>query len=308
MIRGIMRIVSLLPSSTEFVFAFDMGEHLVGRSHECDFPPHAEKLPVCSRPKINYKLSSAAIDHQVRAMVQEGLSVFLVDENRLKELEPTLILTQVHCKVCAVSLEDVQQAICEWTESDVPLVSLEPNTLNDIWEDALKVADALGVLQKGRNKVQEWQQRMAMISEKAQSIDNPPTVATIEWIDPIMAGGNWFPDLISMAGGVNMFGHANQSSPVIEWEMLLQANPDFIVIVPCGFQIPRTRNELQPLLSRPEWQKLNAVQNQRVFLADGHHYFNRPGPRIVESLEILAEILHPEHFHFGHQETGWEPL
>lgn len=301
------RIVSLLPSSTEMVCALGLQDSLVGRSHECDFPEGVESLPVCSRPKIDFKLSSAAIDHQVKAMVHEGLSLYLVDEEKLKELQPTIILTQVHCKVCAVSLEDVQRAVCEWLDQSVPIVSLEPNSLGHIWEDIRKVASALEVSDKGEEVVTSLQSRMETIQTKTKSLSRP-RVATIEWIDPIMAGGNWLPTLVEMAGGENLFGHSAKNSPFIDFEKIKEADPDILVILPCGFGIQRTRDELSPLLQQPGWGELSAVKNNRVYLTDGHHYFNRPGPRIVESLEILTEIFHSERFDYGHRNKGWEML
>ncbi len=301
------RIVSLLPSSSEIVCALGLQDLLVGRSHECDFPPPLQNLPICSRPKINFQLSSAAIDHQVRAMIHEGLSLFLVDEDLLRELQPTLILTQVHCKVCAVSLEDVQRAVCDWLDHTVPIVSLEPNSLDNIWADIQTVANALDVSECGKEVVESLQGRMHSIQEAAQVLAKP-RVATIEWIDPIMSGGNWLPTLVEMAGGINMFGHAAKNSPAVAFSKIAEADPDVIVILPCGFGIQRTRDELDPLLKQPGWSDLKAVQKQRVYVADGHHYFNRPGPRIVESLEILAEIFHSERFDFGHRNKGWELL
>lgn len=301
------RIVSLLPSSSEMICALGLQDQLVGRSHECDFPPELEQLPVCSRPKLNVQLSSAAIDHQVKAMVHEGLSLFLVDEEQLKELQPTIILTQVHCKVCAVSLEDVQRAVCEWLDHSVPIVSLEPSSLDNIWADIRNVAEALGVSERGEGLVGSLQARMKAIAEDAQGLPKP-RVATIEWIDPIMAGGNWLPTLVEMAGATNLFGHSAKNSPFVDFSKIAEADPDVLVIMPCGFGIQRTRDELEPLLSQPGWSDLRAVQERRVYLTDGHHYFNRPGPRIVESLEILAEIFHSERFDFGHRNKGWELL
>lgn len=301
------RIVSLLPSSTEMVCALGFQDQLVGRSHECDYPLTVEHLPLCSRPKLNPKLSSAAIHHQVQAVVEEGLSLYQIDAEMLRRLQPTLIITQVHCKVCAVSLDDVQRAVCHWLDQSVLIVALEPTNLSAIWQDILRVAEALQVPERGHALVESLQQRMAAIAEQTKNLPRR-TVATIEWIDPIMTGGHWFPTLVDMAGGINLFGQDGRNSTCISFAQLQEADPEVIVILPCGFDIPRTRQELSPLLQHPEWPNLSAVRTGQVFLTDGHQFFNRPGPRIVESLEILAEILHPLHFNSNHRNHHWQPL
>jgi iron complex transport system substrate-binding protein len=183
---------------------------------------------------------------------------------------------------------------------------LQPNVLADVWTDIMRVAEALGVHERGHKLVQQLQQRMAAIAEAAQAFRNKPRVACIEWIEPLMAAGNWMPELVQMAGGINLFGEAGKHSPWMTWEQLCEKDPDVILVLPCGFDIPRTRQEMPTLGQKPEWTHLQAVHNHRVVLADGNQYFNRPGPRLVESLEILAEIFHPEIFSFSHASTGWQ--
>ncbi len=300
------RIVSLIASSTEIVCALGFGEQLVGRSHECDYPEWVRGLPVCTAPKFAVDGTSYEIDQRVKAILAEGLSVYRVDAELLRELRPDVIVTQAQCEVCAASLRDVEQAVCEWIDSRPSIVSLVPNVLADVWRDIRTVAAALGGGERGEKLVSALCDRIDGIVERAGALANRPSVAVIEWIDPLMAAGNWMPELVTMAGGVNLFGRAGEHSPWMTFAELADRDADFILVIPCGFDIPRTRSEMSTLSARPEWHGLRAVREGRVALADGSQYFNRPGPRLVESLEILAEILHPEAFDFGHKGRGWE--
>ncbi len=295
----------MIASSTEIVCALGLEDQLVGRSHECDYPPSVTHLPVCTRPKFNTEGSSYEIDQRVKAVLEQALSVYLVDPEALRKLQPTHIITQTQCEVCAVSLKDVKQAVDELTGCRPTIVSLEPNALADVWADIQRVADALEVPERGRLLVQQLQGRMNQIAETARKADTRPRVACIEWIEPLMASGNWMPELVEMAGGTNLFGEARKHSPWLTWEDVRTKDPAVLLVLPCGFDIPRTRQDLPALTRRPGWSDLKAVREQRVYLLDGNQYFNRPGPRLAESLEILAEILHPDLFRFGHQGTGW---
>jgi iron complex transport system substrate-binding protein len=299
------RIVSLIASSTEIVCALGFEKRLVGRSHECDYPASVLSLPVCTGPKFNVYGTSYEIDQRVKAIVQESLSVYRVDARLLEELQPTHIITQSQCDVCAVSLKDVEQAVCQITSSNPVIVTLEPNALEDVWADIRRVAASLNAKDRADSLIDMLQQRMKGITRRARSFDARPGVACIEWIEPLMAAGNWMPELVEMAGGVNLFGEPGKHSPWMTWEELLSRDPDMIVVTPCGFDIPRTLEEMNLLSSKPEWSSLKAVRTGRVFVADGNQYFNRPGPRLVESLEILAELTHPGVFRFGHEGTGW---
>jgi iron complex transport system substrate-binding protein len=299
------RIISLIASSTEIVCALGFEDNLVGRSHECDYPASVARLPVCTGPKFNVYGTSYEIDQRVKAIVQESLSVYRVDARLLEELQPTHIITQSQCEVCAVSLRDVEAAVCEITSSRPVIVSLEPNALADVWADIRRVASALAAEDRAERLIEILQQRMNAITRRAQSFDRRPAVACVEWIEPLMAAGNWMPEMVEMAGGVNLFGEAGKHSPWMTWEELIERDPDIILVTPCGFDIPRTMEEMHLLSDRPEWKNLKAVQSGRVFVADGNQYFNRPGPRLVESLEILAEISHPKVFRFGHEGAGW---
>jgi iron complex transport system substrate-binding protein len=279
---------------------------LVGRSHECDFPPSVRRLPVLTAPKFNIEGSSRQIDRDVKALVRDALSVYRVDAERLAELEPDVIVTQAQCEVCAVSLRDVERAVCASVRACPKLVSLVPNSLADVWVDIENVADALHVRDRGADLIASLRARIEAISSRASGLPSRPGVTCIEWIDPLMAAGNWVPEMVEMAGGKNLFGEAGKHSPWMTFEQLVAADPDIIVVMPCGFDIARSRAELPAISAKPEWKELRAVRDGRVFLTDGNQFFNRPGPRLVESLEILAELLHPEAFHFGHEGTGWQ--
>ena len=188
------------------------------------------------------------------------------------------------------------------------VVSLAPNSLADVWADMDRVAEALEVPERGKKLAGNLQRRMVAISQRATPLQERPTIACIEWIDPLMAAGNWVPELVEMAGGENLFGTAGQHAPGLTWEELRAKDPEVLVIMPCGFDIGRSRRDIKVLVEKPGWQELRAVRNRRVALADGNHYFNRPGPRLAESLEILGELLHPQAFGFSHEGRGWKRL
>ena len=302
------RIVSLIASATEIVSALGFGDNLVGRSHECDYPVTVSNLPACTAAKLDSAATSAEIDRQVKTLVAGALSVYLVEAETLKELRPDVIVTQDQCEVCAVSLMDVEAAVREWVDRRVRVVTLRPDSLDDVFADVGRVAEALDAPEAGAALTAGMRRRMAAVEARARSLEARPTVACVEWIDPLMAAGNWMPELVSMAGGENLFGTAGRHSPWMSFEDLRAADPDVIAVLPCGFDRVRARAEMGPLTSRPGWGELSAVGAGRVYVTDGNQYFNRPGPRLAESLEIMAEMLHPGAFEFGHQGVGWEKL
>jgi len=297
-----------LPSATEIVAALGLAEHLVGRSHECDFPAGVEALPVCSSTKIPHHGSSYEIDDRVKQIVAEGLSVYRVDVDRLRQLRPDFILTQTQCAVCAVTPRDLEQALCTWVGAQPAILSVEPNDLGDVWNDIRRVGEALGVSGRAEELTASLTRRLAAIRDTAAAAGSRPSIAAIEWLGPLMAGGNWMPELIGIAGGRSLFAAAGEHSSWLDWADLIEADPEMILLLPCGFRIPQTIADLGLLTQNPAWAKLRAAQTGRVYLIDGHHFLNRPGPRLVESAEIVAEILHPERFAFGHRGTGWISL
>ncbi|MBI4575600.1 MAG: cobalamin-binding protein [Planctomycetes bacterium] len=301
-----MRIVSLIASSTEIVCALGLGDQLVARSHECDYPEWVRHLPAVTEPKFPTEGTSLEIDGRVKAIVEDGLSVYRVHADRLRALAPDVIVTQSQCEVCAVSEKDVQEATGDWLGCRPRIISLAPDALAHVWRDICRVASTLGVPERGEALVRRLEDRIGAIAARAHTLTARPTVACIEWIEPLMAAGNWVPELVERAGGVNLFGEVGRHSPWVTWEALVERDPDVVVVLPCGFDIARSRSEMPALGRRPEWPRLQAVRNGRVVLADGNAFFNRPGPRLVESLEILAEVLHPAEFDFGHEGKGWE--
>jgi iron complex transport system substrate-binding protein len=300
------RIVTLLPSATEIVCALGFQAELVGRSHECDYPPEVRRLPVLTSPKFDAEGTSSEVDQRVRTILADALSVYRVDVDLLCGLKPDVIVTQSQCEVCAVNIRDVEQAAAAWIEGPPPrIISLAPYCLADVLSDIERVGVELDEPERSKRFVSALRQRMRDIQQQAAAADRQPTVGCIEWLDPLMAAANWMPELVRMAGGENVFGQPGQHSPKIEFDRLLEVDPEVILLMPCGFNMERTALELSVLTSKPGWNQLKAVRGQQVYLTDGNQYFNRPGPRIADSLEILAEILHPRMFRFGHEGSGW---
>jgi iron complex transport system substrate-binding protein len=297
------RIVSLIASATEIVAALGQVDNLVGRSHECDYPESVLALPACTRPRIAVDGDSREIDRLVKESARTSISIYEVFDDVLERLAPTHILTQIQCEVCAVSLRDVEQAIARGVKHRPQIVSLQPDSLEQIWADIRRVAAALDIAQRGDELIAELQSRMHAAAPATPG--PPPRVACIEWIEPLMAAGNWTPELVAMAGGVNLFGEPGRHSPWLSWEELQAADPDILIVAPCGFDLARTEPEMHWMTDRPGWTDLRAVRDGRVYLADGNRYFNRPGPRVVETLQILTEILHPERYLTRFRGDGW---
>jgi len=298
------RVVSLIASATEILHALDAGPIQVGRSHECDWPEAVLELPALTKAKFKVDGSSREIDERVKALVQDGLAVYEVDAAALKALKPDVILTQDQCEVCAVSLADVERAVCTWTDHNAHVVSLRPHTMADVYADILRVADAIGCSQAGIDLVARMRRRIEAITASVSG-RVARRVAFIEWIEPPMSGGHWMPELIVAAGGVSLFGTTGANSPWISWREVADADPDIVLVAPCGYDIAVTTRELEVLRDNAIWNGLRAVREGKVYVADGNAFFNRPGPRLVESCEILAEILHPDICNFGHHNLSY---
>lgn len=286
------RIVSLLPASTEILCALGLRDRLVGVSHECDYPTGVTNLPVLTEPKLDPRASSTGIDLRLHEIVQEGLSIYRIKTDVLQQLQPDLVITQDQCAVCAVALPEVEEAVRCFLTPDTKVVSLQPQRLNDIWEDIRQVGSATGAESAAEDLLQSLKRRLWKLEQQTRRVSRP-RVACIEWIEPLIAGGNWTAELVEIAGGEYGMVAAGAHSPAITWNTLLKYQPEVIVLMPCGFKIPQTQADLATLTTHPEWHQLPAVQANRVYIADGNAYFNRPGPRIVDSAEILAEIFHP---------------
>ncbi len=290
------RIVSLLPSATEIVCALGARDRLVGRSHECDWPADVESLPVLTSARMEPASTSAAIDRSVRAVLEKALAVYEVDVAKLKELAPDVIVTQDLCDVCAVSAEDVRRAAKEIAGKEVQVVSLRPTHIDDIWADVQRVADAIGRSAEGKDLVASLRGRVESIRERAQQLSQRVDVVSIEWIEPVMLGGTWMPEILTIAGGNPLGVEPGQNAPTVDRAFLEEIDPEAVVVKPCGYSLARTLAELPRLKEMLPWDEWSAVLYGRVFLADGNAYFNRPGPRIADSVEILASCLHPKQF------------
>ncbi|TFG63129.1 MAG: cobalamin-binding protein [Nitrospirales bacterium] len=298
-------IVSLIPSGTEMVCALGCYEQLKGRSHECDFPLSIGDLPICTAPNISVDGTSQEIHERVSGILRNALSVYRVEVETLRTLKPDIIVTQTQCDVCAVSFTDVERALKESLEYQPTLIPLQATNLQGLWDDLLRVAQGIGKEQEGRELLASYQRRILAISDRCRNESPKPSVACIEWMEPLMAAGNWVPELVELAGGLSVFGAPGAHAPWITWEALAEANPAMLILMPCGFSKPRIEAEMNTLTQNPVWPSLKAVQSGKVYLTDGNQFFNRPGPRLVESLEIFAEIFHPTSFQFGHTDTGW---
>jgi iron complex transport system substrate-binding protein len=288
-----VRVASLLPSATEIICAVGAEDRLVGRSHECDHPPSVRDRPVLTASRIDPRGSSRDIDAAVRAVIRDALSVYDVNEALLAELRPDVIVTQDLCEVCAVSIDDVRQALMRMVGADARLVSLRPTRLSDVLDDVVRVAEALGLDAGGRRVAAELRGRIDAVAERARAASRRPSVVSIEWIDPIMLGGTWMPELIELAGGEPVGVDAGHAAPTLTPEALRALEPEVVLIKPCGFDLARTLEERQVI----ETNILSGLPSTtRVYATDGNAYFNRPGPRLVESLEILAACTHPDTF------------
>lgn len=302
------RIVSLIASATEILHALGLGASQVARSHECDWPPEVLALPPLTRTKFKVAgATSAEIDRSVKELVEQGLAVYEVDAAGLEAIRPDLILTQDQCEVCAVSLADVERAVCTFTGSTARIVSCRPHSLADAYDDIARIADAAGAAPAGAALIGAMRQRFAALRARTAQLPRR-SLAFIEWVDPPMSGGHWMPELIEIAGGVSLFGETGSPSPWITWDAVAAANPDVILIAPCGYDIETTTRAMSEIRGHPVWESLRAVRDGRVFTADGNAYFNRPGPRLVESAEIVAEVLHPEACDFGHRGGAYRPF
>jgi iron complex transport system substrate-binding protein len=288
-----MRIVSLLPSATEVVCALGLDHQLVGVTHECDFPHFVRRLPKVTRTLIPAEAPSAEIDGLVREKLKANCALYSLDLPVLESLRPDLIVTQALCDVCAVAEDEVRAAACALPGSP-RVVNLEPQSLSEVFIAIRQVAQAAGVDSRADDVIQTLTNRVARVAERTAQLQHVPRVVLLEWLDPPFSCGHWNPELVRLAGGIEPLGQAERPSRTLRWDEVLSAQPEIVLIACCGFGVDRTLQDVPALWSRPGWQALPAVRSSRVYVADGSQYFSRPGPRLVDSLEILAHALHPD--------------
>ena len=301
------KIVTLIPSATEIVAFLGQKDSIIGRSHECDYPHGLNHVAKLTSPKINVDGTSGEIDRQINTILENSLSVYKVDVSKLKELNPDYIITQAHCEVCAVSFSEVENIVSKNLNKNTKIISLQPNTLNDVFNDIKRVATELNLEnEKNKKLINNLDIRLKKIKEMSSKQKIKPTVACIEWIDPLMIAGNWIPEMVEIAGGKNILGKSGNDSHWIKFKDILNKDPEIIIFLPCGFNIEKTKQELKNFLKQKNnWKSLKSFKNKKIFIADGNQFFNRPGPRLLESLEIFSEIMHPNLFNFNHKGNGW---
>lgn len=290
-----MRIVTLLPSATEIVCALGLREHLVGVSHSCNFPEDVEELPVVTSTHVPYQESSEVIDAYVREHLSGHEALYDLDMERLVALEPDFIISQTLCDVCAVSTGDVMKAI-ESLPSKPVLIDLNPNTLDDVFDDVRNVGAQLGIELEANTTLLDLRERRDAIAARSAIIplSDRPTVAFLEWVFPPFNGGHWNPELVNLAGGIDLLGSPGKASSTQDWVDIVSKQPDVLFIACCGFRVERALEDVDKISEAEEWRQLPAVKNGRVYVTDGNAYFSCPGPRLIDGLEIMAHALHPE--------------
>jgi iron complex transport system substrate-binding protein len=291
-----MRICSLLPGATEIAFALGLGDEVVGVTHECDYPAEARQKTVVVRSVIDSnRMTSLEIDRCVSDRMRSNQALYIIDEDRLREAAPDVILTQGLCDVCAIDYNEVART-AETLAKKPKIVSLTPNCLTDVLDDVARVGEATGQHLSAERLVRELKQRISVVRERVAQLSTRPRIACLEWFDPIYAAGHWVPEMIDLVGGHDVLGQKGKPSEKIQWKQVVELAPDVIVLMPCGFDIQRTANEAATLEHLDGWHDLPAVKTGKVFAVNGHAFFSRPGPRLVDGLEILARIIHPEIF------------
>jgi iron complex transport system substrate-binding protein len=289
-----VRVASLLPSATEMVHFTGAGENLVGVTHECDYPSGVQNLPKLTSSKIHNSMTSAEIDAAIGKYLTDTGSIYALDVDLLAELSPDLILTQGLCDVCAVSMNLVEEAASALPRRP-EILSLNPASLEDVLEDAARIGEALGRGKETKEKIAALRERLARVEEAVAGLPRP-RVGCIEWLDPPFSAGHWVPEMVRLAGGEELYSGPGEPSVRLSWDEVFGATPEVLVLMPCGFGVERTIREARALPEVPGWDELPAVKNGRVWAVDANSYFSRPAPRLVEGVEILTPILHPEVF------------
>jgi iron complex transport system substrate-binding protein len=307
-----VRIVSLLPAATEIICSIGLIDQLVGVSHECDYPPEVLTIPKLTNSSINPSLDSGRIDSHVTRSLRENGSLYTIDENLLRDLEPDVIFSQKLCNVCSVPLDTVD-AISRKVANEVStkypkVVTLEPNSLNEVYDSIRTVGKITGREYEAKEVIIRMQSRAEYIRNKTSKFHSKRKILFLEWISPPYCAGHWIPDLIDAAGAVDHLARKQLPSIRIYWEDILQYRPETIIIAACGFKLDRIKRDSRKLLEFPLIEEIPAFAKGQVYAVDGNSYFNRPGPRIIDSLEILAQIVYPEFFYFGYDKTSYTRL
>jgi len=293
-----MRICSFLPSATEIVYALGLHDQLYGVTFECDYPADARNKPKVVRSLFEHITpppSSGEISQIIGQRLQEGLGIYEVDQEALQAAEPDLLLSQAICEVCAISSRQVTE--CSLLLAKTPqILSLDPQYVGDVLNDIRRVAAATGTTARGEEIVAGLQTRIDAVTERAAQATTHPRVLHLEWAEPVMCGGHWVPEMIDMAGGVNCFGDKETGSFRLEWDAVVESQPEMIILMLCGYTVQRSLEDLPLLAAKPGWDDLPAVRHNQIFALDASAYTSRSGPRLVQGLEIIAEILHPELF------------
>ncbi|WP_336000676.1 cobalamin-binding protein [Halorientalis halophila] len=287
-----MRIVSLLPSATEIVYA--LGLEPVGVSHECDYPPEAAQVPAVNRSRVDPEASSREINEQVATADEDG-GVYEIDDETLERLDPDLIVSQGICDVCAVDEVLVRDAV-ERLDLDAVVLTTDPHSLDDVFADIRRIGDAVGEAERAAELVADLRERVTAVERRVAAAEERPRVAVLDWLDPVMVAGHWIPEMVAAAGGEYGMADPGARSEPREFAEVSEYDPEVLVAAPCGFGLDQTERNRADLTDREGWADLTAVQAGRVFAMDGHHYVNRPGPRLVDTLEHLAALCHPDLF------------
>jgi iron complex transport system substrate-binding protein len=294
-----LRIVSLLPSATEIICALGLEDQLVGVTHECDYPASVKRLPKVTKTLIPIDATSAEIDGLVRDRLGAQSALYSLDMEALERLEPDLIVTQALCDVCAVAEAEVRTAACELS-SRPGVLNLEPETLDEVFEAIREVGVATKQGARAERVIAELRGRVSRVSSRSASLGARPRVALLEWLDPPFSTGHWNPELVRLAGGVDGLGREREKSRTLRWEEIIAWRPEVVLISCCGFTAERTMQEIGVLQKVPGWDDVPAVRDGRVWVTDGSSYFSRPGPRLVDSLELLAHVIHPDVYDLPH--------
>jgi iron complex transport system substrate-binding protein len=294
-----MRIVSLLPSATEILYALGVGDRVIGITHECDFPPEAAKKPALIRPRVDPTAAPAEIDRQVSELVARGESIYAVDADLLASLAPDLIVTQDLCHACAASPDDLATALTRFSRPP-RVLSLTPHSLDDVWQDIIRAGEATNTRPRAEALAAELKAKVQAIASITMSTTAQatvrPRVACLEWLDPFYVGGHWVPEMVTIAGGEDVLGRAGQPSFKVSADDIAQSNADVIVVMLCGYDAKRNAKEFQATKIPPSWENLPAIRNRRIFAVDANSYFSRPGPRLANGVQLLAHLLNPCQF------------